>query len=136
MTERIDAERACYFQDLSRRAIARAAELCRGAGAPARAGEAPGNPCGDDLDQSDLDLIEAVLAGRSHGLSQWREAQIRELAFWRWVAFEGYAGVDPRLFPLFQEHFMVSTFYRTTWAMTEFREAAIVELGCGPLGMI
>ena len=31
---------------------------------------------------------------------------------------------------------MVSTFYRAGWTMAEFREAAIVELGCGPLGMI
>jgi SAM-dependent methyltransferase len=136
MTESADAERAYYFQDLSSRAIARAAELCRGSDAAAEGGEASQNPCGDDLDQSDLTLIEAVSAGRSEGLSPWQEAQARELAFWRWVAFHGYDGKDPVMFPLFQEHFMVSTFYRTGWAMAEFREAAILELGCGPLGMI
>ncbi len=136
MTESADAERAYYFQDLSSRAIARAAELCRESGAPAEGGEAPSNPCGDDLDRSDLDLIEAVIAGRCDGLSPWQEAQIHELGFWRWVAFHGYGGKSPQLFPLHQELLMVSTFYRTGWRMGEFRNAAVVELGCGPLGMI
>jgi SAM-dependent methyltransferase len=81
-------------------------------------------------------LIEQVLRGGRHGLSAWREAQVRELAFWRWTALHGYAGRHPLLFPLFQEHLMVSTFYRTGWTMAEFHDAAVVELGCGPLGMI
>lgn len=136
MTASADRERAAYFQELSRRAIDQAAELCKAAGSRLRAGEALRNPCGDDLDQADLDLIAAVAAGRSTGLSPWQEAQARELEFWRWVALHGYDGKDPLMFPLFQEHFMVSTFYRTGWAMAEFREAAILELGCGPLGMI
>jgi SAM-dependent methyltransferase len=131
-----ELERAYYFQDLSRRAIDRAAELCQPARDRLAAGEASQNPCGDDLDQSDLTLIEAVAAGRSEGLSPWQEAQAQELAFWRWVAFHGYDGKDAVMFPLFQEHFMVSTFYRTGWALAEFREAAILEFGCGPLGMI
>jgi SAM-dependent methyltransferase len=135
MTESADRERADYFQELSRRIIDTAGRLCQAAhdrsvpAGPAR------NPCGDDLEQADLDLIAAV-AGDRERLSPWQEAQARELAFWRWVAFNGYDGKDPLLFPLFQEHFMVSTFYRTGWAMAEFRDAAILELGCGPLGMI
>src|SRR5207302_5824767 len=56
--------------------------------------------------------------------------------FWRWVACNGYDGKPPLMFPLFQEHFMVSTFYRTGWKMAEFRDGAILELGSGPLGMI
>jgi SAM-dependent methyltransferase len=136
MTASADRERAAYFQDLSRRAIDQAAQLCKAAGSGQKAGEAPRNPCGNDLDQSDLDMIEAVSAGRSQDLSPWQEAQALELAFWRWVALLGYDGKDPVMFPLFQEHFMVSTFYRTGWAMAEFREAAILELGSGPLGMI
>jgi SAM-dependent methyltransferase len=134
MTVNADAERAHYFQDFSRRAIDRAAEACKAAREAADA--SPRNLCGEDLDQADLDLIDSVLAGRCEGLSPWQESQARELAFWRWVAFEGYAGKDPLIFPLLHEHFMVSTFYRTGWTMAEFREAAILELGCGPLGMI
>jgi SAM-dependent methyltransferase len=136
MTESADAERASYFQDLSRRAIDRAAEACRAVRDGLAAGDASRNPCGDDLDQADLTLIEAVSAGRSSGLSPWQEAQARELAFWRSVALYGYDGKDPVVFTLFQEYFMVSTFYRTGWAMAEFQAAAILELGCGPLGMI
>ena len=90
-----------------------------------------------DLDPGDLDLIEAVFAGRCEGLSPWQEAQARELAFWRWVAFHGYDGKDPLMFPLFQRALHgFDLFYRTGWAMAEFRAAAILELGCGPLGMI
>jgi len=135
MTESADAERAYYFQDLSSRAIARAAELSAGCGAPGEGGEVPSNPCGDDLGQSDLDLIEAVKAGRCAALSPWQDAQIREMLFWRSVAFCGYRG-KPQMFPLHQELLMASTFYRTGWRMAEFRYAAVVELGCGPLGMI
>src|SRR5437870_3545373 len=130
MTASADAERAAYFQELSRRLIDRAARLSQ------PAASAGGNPCGDDLEQADLDLIDAVLAGRHWGLSPWQEAQARELAFWRWVAGNGYDGKPPLMFPLFQEHFMVSTFYRTGWEMAEFRDGAILELGSGPLGMI
>ena len=136
MTASVDHERAYYFQDLSWRVINQAARLCRTARDGLASGEAPHNPCGDDLDPGDLARIEAVFAGKCEGLSAWQEAQIRELAFWRSVAFDGYDGKDPVIFPLFQEHLMVSTFYRAGWAMAEFREAAIVEFGCGPLGMI
>ena len=136
MTASAELERADYFQELSRRAIDQAARLCEAAREAAAASPSAGNPCGDDLDQNDLDLIEAVFYGGCAGLAPWREAQVRELAFWRWVAFRGYDGKDPVMFPLFQEHFMVTTFYRTGWAMAEFRAAAVLELGCGPLGMI
>jgi len=136
MSQNADAERAHYFQDLSRRAIDRAAELCPPPGAAVAAAEAWHNPCGVDLDQADLELIDAVVKGRCEGLPPWRQAQVLELGFWRWVAFRGYLGTDPRLFPLHAEHLMVSTFYRTGWTMSEFRHAGIFELGCGPLGMI
>jgi SAM-dependent methyltransferase len=131
-----DSERAYYFQDFSRRVIDRAAQLCQAARDTPAPGQSPANPCGDDLDAADLELITAVFAGGGTDLSPWREAQVRELAFWRWVAFHGYDGKDPLMFPLFQEHFMVSTFYRTGWTMAEFQAGAILELGCGPLGMI
>ncbi|HVC55827.1 MAG TPA: class I SAM-dependent methyltransferase [Stellaceae bacterium] len=136
MTESADAERAYYFQDLSHRTIEQAARACTAAAGADGAGEAAGNLCGMDLERCDLDLIALVAAGSCEGLSPWREAQARELAFWRWVAVHGYGGNHPLLFPLFQEHLMVSTFYRTGWAMGEFRGAAVVEIGCGPLGMI
>jgi SAM-dependent methyltransferase len=132
MTDSADRERATYFQEFSRRVIDQAAQLC----ASAAGGAAARNPCGEDLDQADRDLLDAVAAGKHGGLSPWQEAQAHELAFWRWVAFNGYDGKDPLIFPLLQEHFMVSTFYRTGWSMAEFRDAAILELGCGPLGMI
>ncbi len=136
MTESAVRERATYFQQFSRRVIDEAAQLCKTACAGSLADGSPRNRCGGDLDQADLDLIAAVAAGRCDGLSPWQEAQARELAFWRWVAFNGYDGKHPLLFPLWQEHFMVSTFYRTGWAMAEFCDAAIIEFGCGPLGMI
>ncbi len=131
------SERAFYFQDLSRRVIDQAAQLC--GAARQRASEpsgSPGNPCGEDLEPADLELIAAVAEGRRSDLPPWHEAQARELGFWRSVAFDGYDGKDPLIFPLFQELFMVSTFYRTGWSMAELSGAAIVEVGCGPLGMI
>jgi SAM-dependent methyltransferase len=136
MTTSAEQERADYFQEFGRRVIDRAAQLCKVAHDAPGIGRSGGNPGGEDLERADLDLIARVAAGDHEGLSPWREAQVRELAFWRWVAFNGYDGKDPRMFPLHQEHFMVSTFYRTGWSMAEFRDAAIFELGCGPLGMI
>ena len=91
---------------------------------------------GDDLDPEQVDLIEAVVKDRAGALPAWRRAQVRELGFWRWTAFNGYAGRDPRSLPLHQEHLMVSTFYRTGWTMAEFGDAVVVEIGCGPLGMV
>lgn len=136
MTDSADRERAGYFQEFSRRVIDRAAQLCREARDPAAGGASSANRCGEDLEAADLELIEAVSAGRCAGLSPWQEAQAHELAFWRWVAVNGYDGKPALIFPLLQEHFMVSTFYRTGWSMALFRDAAILELGCGPLGMI
>jgi SAM-dependent methyltransferase len=94
------------------------------------------NYLGTDLEPEDVDAIEALFGGKAGNLDAYREAQIRELAFWRWVAFEGYGNNDPRLFPLQQEHSMISTFYRCAWPMQDFAEARILEIGCGPLGMI
>src|SRR5260370_3801207 len=136
MTTSAERERASYFQEFSRRVIDQAARLCQSARDAPAAGGSPGNPCGEDLEPADLDLIAAVDAGGCQGLPPWREAAGGGLAFWRWIAFNGYDGKAPLMFPLFQEHFMVSTFYRTGWSMAEFRGGAIVELGCGPLGMI
>ncbi len=94
------------------------------------------NTVGRDIDIEELQAIERIFSGENVGLSAEREAQLRELAFWRWVAFEGYAGSDPRAFPFLQEHLMVSTFYRTGWMRSDFLGKCIIELGCGPLGMI
>ena len=128
-------ERAEYFETLSLRAVEKAFQIL----AAERSGLRSKTRIlhlGEDLASDDLRYVERFFAGELGGLSAFEEAQIRELAFWRWVALEGYAGRDPRLFPLLQEHTMVSTFYRTGWTRTEFRASNVIELGCGPLGMI
>ena len=79
--------------------------------------------------------IERVHAGTMR-YGTYEEAQIRECAFWRWVAFEGYAGADPRVFPSFQALAMLTTYMRTRWPLDTFQDATIIEIGCGPLGMI
>ncbi|MGA0597841.1 class I SAM-dependent methyltransferase [Enterovirga sp. CN4-39] len=94
------------------------------------------NPLGLDIDPGDLQAIEQLFSASPPRLSRYREAQLRELAFWRWVAFEGYGNRDPRLFPFHQQHLMLSTFYRTGWSRSEFHQSRLIELGCGPLGMI
>jgi SAM-dependent methyltransferase len=135
MTESADRERAAYFQHFSRRVIDNAEELYAAAAAREPKDKSV-NPCGDDLDEADLGLLAGVSAGHCDGLSSWQRAQAHELGFWRGVALGGYGGVGPLLFPLLQEHLMVSTFYRTGWSMAEFRDGAIFEFGCGPLGMV
>jgi SAM-dependent methyltransferase len=126
-----------FFSSFSRRVIDFAgAELLRERNIKDRSGRCGLNHLGTELNAEDLQAIEQLFAGKLTKISAYREAQIRELAFWRWVAYEGYDGKDPRFFPLHQEHFMVSTFYRTGWSRTDFRHAHVLELGCGPLGMI
>ena len=68
------------------------------------------------------------------GLSAYEVAQLNELGFWRWVAFEGYNGKDPRTFPWSMRVFMTGMFLKTGWPLDGF--ASAVEIGCGPLGMI
>lgn len=132
MSDSAAAERAYYFQDLAYRVIERATMIWRQTPGQTNSG----NPCGDEIAESDLQLIASVDAGEGGSLPTWREAQARELAFWRTVAFDGYGGNHPLLFPLFQEYNLVSTFYRSGWTMAECRGGTIVEIGCGPLGMI
>lgn len=135
MTTQDPSEQARYFEAFSRRVIDRAAQLCAVA-RHKRSDGAAGNPSGLDLEQADLDMIAAVTAGVADGLTPWQTAQAHELSFWRSVAWNGYDGKDPLMFPLLQEHFLVNTFYKTGWAMADFRDAAVLEIGCGPLGMI
>src|SRR5262245_30282741 len=131
-SEKSKVEQALYFQDLSRRAIDALGRDLR----VARQAEPDTNPLGCDLEAIELDRITAFFSGGLKKIQPFDEAQIRELAFWRWVAYKGYAGQDPRAFPFHQEHLMVSTFYRTGWCMHDFLDGRILELGCGPLGMI
>ncbi len=67
---------------------------------------------------------------------RYEEAQIRELAFWRWVAFNGYLDTDPRCFPLWQRRAMLGSYSRTGWSVDRFAKSSLVEIGCGPLGML
>jgi SAM-dependent methyltransferase len=96
------------------------------------------NPLGDDLDPETLVAIESVCRRRhgekDHG--RWGVAQLHELAFWRWVAFQGYGGRPPQEFPAHQRKWMLSCFAKTGWSLHELESARIVEIGCGPLGMI
>lgn len=102
------------------------------------AGDTPQSYLGDDLDPQMLDQIHRVLhrPETMSDMSAYAKAQIQELAFWRYVAFEGYAGRDPRFFPFFQKMLMLNMFARTGWSITELAELSVVEIGCGPLGMI
>lgn len=93
------------------------------------------NHLGGDVDAETLARLEQLFAGALTG-GEWDEAQLRELAFWRWVAYEGYDGADPRLFPWHQEQFMTATYMRTGWPLSDLYERTAVEIGCGPLGMI
>jgi SAM-dependent methyltransferase len=90
---------------------------------------------GEDVDPETLERMHGLRAG-TLALPPWEAAQLRELEFWRWVAVEGYLGQDPRLFAWFNENFMMHTFMRTGWPYETLHSYSIVELGCGPLGMI
>ena len=133
------SERAEYFYGFAERVIGAANRFLKttaglqGQNVTDAAGT---NPLGQDIAADEIAAIHRVLSGNACDLPPYREAQLRELAFWRWVAFEGYNGNDSRTFPLHQEQLMVSTFYRTGWSLADFIEQKILELGCGPLGMI
>ncbi len=96
------------------------------------------NYLGEDIDAETLSLMDAVQQG-TEVLSQvgvYETAQLKELAFWRQIAFDGYAGDDPRAFPWFQKLFMLNCFMRTLWSLGELKDRDVIEIGCGPLGMI
>jgi SAM-dependent methyltransferase len=96
------------------------------------------NYLGGDIDRATLALVNAELRGdaKAARLTPYERAQLRELSFWRWVAFEGYEGNDPRAFPWTQRIFMTTCFMNTGWSFAEARKWDLVEIGCGPLGMI
>ncbi len=82
--------------------------------------------------------MEAVLHAPETlpSMEAWDRAEMEELAFWRHVAYVGYDGYDPRCFRHLQRLFMTKWFMLSTWSIAELGEASIVEIGCGPLGMI
>jgi SAM-dependent methyltransferase len=96
------------------------------------------NLLGDDLDPETLIAIDKVCHGRNGAKDRgsWEVAQLHELAFWRWVAFQGYDGRPPTEFPDRQKGWMLSCFAKTGWPLHELNSSRIVEIGCGPLGMI
>ena len=98
----------------------------------------PHNCLGDDLDPETLALMKRAKENgpQSAGLSGDDEAQIFELDFWRGVAFYGYEQVAPQDFPAFQQKWMLLSFDKTGWSPEELRGCDLVEIGCGPLGMI
>jgi SAM-dependent methyltransferase len=97
-----------------------------------------GNVLGGDLDKETLDLIRRVTFDLEEipGMTEYQKAQLGELSWWRQVAFHGYAGKTPAEFPKFQEDWMLSCFGRTGWSRWWLHFCSIVEIGCGPLGMV
>jgi SAM-dependent methyltransferase len=93
------------------------------------------NYLGEDVEPKVLADIECCMQGTKTFLP-YQEAQLRELAFWRWVAYEGYNGDDPRTFRLLQLQFMLRNFMKTGWSLRQLASQSVVEIGCGPLGMI
>lgn len=91
---------------------------------------------GIDLSPDLVEKINKVLNGSYVPCDPYEDAQLRELAFWRWVAYEGYAGKSPMDFLNHQQQFMTSCYQRTGWPIDKFRDHEIFELGCGPVGMI
>lgn len=91
---------------------------------------------GEDLDYRMIDRIDKLLNGNLKSVDQFEEAQLRELAFWRWVAFQGYEGKKPLEFFDHQKNFMTSCYKFTGWDINRYFNSRIFELGCGPLGMI
>lgn len=91
---------------------------------------------GLDLDPELVCKIADLLEGKYVAGDPKEEAQLRELGFWRWVAYEGYAGKEPLAFADHQSEFMTRCFGKTGWDINRFQRGSIFELGCGPLGMI
>lgn len=134
-------EAATFFQSLSRQTLEVSAKLVKQARANATGWVddiAPNtvNKLGRDIPVEVLTEMTSLLNGELTDLEPYREAQLRELAFWRWVAYEGYVHLPPELFPLHQHHFMISSYLNSGWQINRFSEKRIFELGCGPLGMI
>jgi SAM-dependent methyltransferase len=92
-------------------------------------------PIGEDIDPTTLDSVTGVLRGTYKPSSSNENAQLRELAFWRWVAYEGYNGRPPEAFWDHQKLFMTQCYQKTGWALERFSRKSTFELGCGPLGM-
>jgi len=93
-------------------------------------------PTGVDLDPDLVKKIEDLLSKKYSPADKQEEAQLRELAFWRWVAYEGYAGKPPLEFGELQRKFMLDCYSKTGWSDDFGSGDRIFELGCGPLGMI
>ena len=91
---------------------------------------------GTDLPPELIERMSAVMLDKIRLSDPNEEAQLRELSFWRWVAYEGYAGRQPMEFLEHQRKFMTSCFLMTGWNIDHFKWSQIFELGCGPLGMI
>lgn len=91
---------------------------------------------GLDLDAALVERINTVLNGSYIPLDGYEEAQLHELAFWRWVAYEGYSGQPPMEFFNHQQRFMTSCYTKTGWSIDRFANQRVFELGCGPVGMI
>lgn len=93
-------------------------------------------PTGIDLAPELVKKIEDLFSGKYKATDPKEEAQLRELAFWRWVAYEGYAGKSPIDFIDHQRVFMTNCYAKTGWPINKYLDKSIFELGCGPLGMI
>ena len=93
-------------------------------------------PLGRDVDAQTLAKLERLSTPAGAPADPVEAAQLRELAFWRWVAFEGYDGGGPQDFPAFQRRLMLGCYSQTGWSIDRFRDRRAFEFGCGPLGMI
>ncbi len=89
------------------------------------------NFLGSDISKKQLKQLTALGKGKKID-----DPSVRELAFWRWIAFEGYNGLDPRLFKYKQGLLMMNSFAATNWDRNSYRNKHILEVGCGPYGMI
>lgn len=91
---------------------------------------------GIDIPPKKIIDVTEVLTSNQVNWTPWEEAQLRELGFWRWVAFNGYESQRPKDFIKHQKKFMLKSFSKTNWDQREFKRGVIVEIGCGPLGML
>ncbi|QNN58406.1 hypothetical protein H9K76_06065 [Diaphorobacter ruginosibacter] len=91
---------------------------------------------GSDLPRDVVEKIASLFEGSYVPENPKEDAQLRELAFWRWVAYEGYEGKNPEQFVAFQRDLMRGCFDSTGWDVEMFSKSTVFELGCGPLGMI
>lgn len=97
-----------------------------------------GNVLGDELDPETADLVNRFVGNGEDvpGLTEHQKAQLHELGFWLWVAYVGYDGKPPAAFPTSQREWMLTNFRRTGWSEWWLRYCSVVEIGCGPLGMV